>query len=135
MICNYCTKEAELVRGNVIYPHRTDLYNLNFWKCFPCNAHVGCHKPNKEHGHTGTEPYGLLANGRLRYYKMQAHKYFDPIWKDGPMTRKEAYTWLAIKLNIPLEDCHIGNFGLQRTKRVIEIIQSKQKEATKAYAT
>ena len=114
VICPYCNKEAELVTGDIIYPHRQDLYEKSFYLCEPCNAYVGCHN--------GTdEPLGRLANAELRQAKMWAHKFFDAIWKSGKMKRKQAYEWLADKLEIEIEDCHIGMFDIDMCKKVVEI--------------
>jgi len=121
--CNYCNQFADLVTGEIIYPHRKDLADRKFWKCNPCNAYVGCHKPNKIHGFKGNEPLGFLARKRLRYWKMEAHKLLDPIWRNKIMTRTETYQCLADKMGIPLEECHIGYFGLQRTKKAVEVLK------------
>ena len=68
---------------------------------------------------------GRLANKELRTLKMQAHKAFDPIWKDGYMTRKQAYKWLSDQLEIPEEYTHIGMFGVETCKIVARICKSK----------
>ena len=39
--CPYCGKDAALVTGDKIYPHRPDLYDRNFWLCTACDAYVG----------------------------------------------------------------------------------------------
>ena len=120
-ICLYCNNQAELVKGDLIYPHREDLYDLNFWMCKPCNAYVGCHKPNKRRKYTGIEPLGRLANAELREYKSKAHKAFDYLWKEGHMTRGEAYACLAQELGISEGDCHIGEMDIPMCKKVIEV--------------
>lgn len=71
--------------------------------CRPCNAYVGVHKNSRK-------SKGRLANGKLRKLKMEAHKYFDQIWKLEYMTRREAYKWLSEKLDLPREYTHIGMF-------------------------
>lgn len=113
--CQYCNESAKLVTGRVPYPHRKDLHNLYFWYC--ANGHepafVGCHKGTQE-------PLGILADAGLRKIKSAAHQAFDPIWKEGEFTRKQAYQWLADKLGIAVEDCHIGMFKAQTCMRVIE---------------
>ena len=114
MICSYCNNEAELVNGDVIYPHRPNLHHLRFWQCAPCDARVGCHE--------GTErPLGRLANAELRQAKMAAHAVFDPLWKGGPMTRNTAYGWLADQLGIPRTECHIGMFDVDRCRLVVAL--------------
>src|ERR1700684_383239 len=103
--CRYCEQPAQLVDGTVIYPHRPDLAAKRFWACLPCSAWVGCHP--------GTEkPLGRLANAQLRAAKMAAHGIFDPLWKGGPMRRREAYRWLAGELGMEPKRCHIGYMDL-----------------------
>lgn len=119
--CHYCGKEAELVTGKDIYPTRKDLWNKNFWRCLPCKAYVGCHAKNKKYNHSGKEPLGILANAALRHFKREAHAVFDKIWKEKKMSRKDAYKWLAHKLNIPKEECHIGYFDNKTILKAIKI--------------
>jgi hypothetical protein len=112
--CQYCSRPAQLLRGDVLYPRRPDLAQRRFWRCEPCDAHVGCHP--------GTEkPLGRLAKANLRELKQFAHGHFDPIWRSGGMGRAEAYRWLADKLGIPAERCHIGWFDERMCCRVIEV--------------
>ena len=120
-MCPYCDKQSQLVTGKKIYPHRPDLFHLNFWLCDPCNAYVGCHRRSKRHGHSGTEPLGRLANKELRHAKSNAHAAFDPIWKSGRRSRKQAYLWLAKQMNISVNNCHIGMFNIAQCRRVVEI--------------
>lgn len=111
-ICDYCGREAVLLTGREIYPHRPDLYEKKIWDCRPCKASVGCHP--------GTErPLGRLANAGLRKAKMKAHAAFDPIWKTREMRRSEAYSWLAGELRIPGSKCHIGMFDEAQCAEVV----------------
>lgn len=116
--CDYCGNPARLVNGSVIYPHRPDLKNLSFWLCEPCSAYVGCHKNSK----SKAAPLGRLANAELRKAKNRAHAAFDPLWKDGNMSRRRAYSWLAKQLGIKEKDCHIGMFDVDMCARVVEVI-------------
>lgn len=116
MKCPYCGQEAKRVTGRAIYPHRTDLFMKNFWRCAPCFAYVGCHP--------GTAvPYGRMANAELRKWKQAAHAAFDPIWKSGKMMRKEAYSWLAKQLDMSEDNTHIGMFDIENCKRVIAAVK------------
>lgn len=119
-ICPYCADNAELVTGAEIYPHRNDLNGLRFWRCAPCSAYVGCHKEGNGYG-DGTRPLGRLANADLRRAKTRAHAAFDPIWKTRRMSRRKAYSWLADKLEIPVQQMHIGEFDETLCLRVVEI--------------
>lgn len=123
--CPYCHNSAHLVTGQIIYPHRPDLWKYKFWLCAPCEAYVGCHKQGD-----GTRPLGRLANRELRDAKQAAHLAFDPLWRNkgkAALSRKEAYAWLAEQLDIDPKDCHIGKFDVARCKAVIAICQNKSK--------
>lgn len=111
--CDYCSKAAQLVTGDVIYPHRQDLYSLKFYLCNSCNAYVGCHK------NSDGAPLGRLANAELRKAKSAAHAAFDPIWKSGKMTRNKAYELLAKSLRLDKKHCHIGMFDIETCEEVI----------------
>jgi hypothetical protein len=111
--CPYCEKSARLVFGRDIYPNRPDLSMLAFWLCTPCSAWVGCHPGTKK-------PLGRLADAELRKAKIAAHAALDPLWKNGQMRRQEAYTWLAMRLGIPSEECHIGMFDLEMCRKAVQ---------------
>jgi len=125
--CVYCNEPAELVSGEEIYPHRPDLFTKKFWRCRPCNAYVGCHKPNIGYG-DGTRPLGRLANAELRAAKSAAHAAFDPVWQEGVVKRGSAYAWLAEKLGIQAKQCHIGEFDVDQCKRVVQIVKEHRHE-------
>lgn len=118
VICPYCNKQAKLVDGSAIYPHRHDLYAKKFWLCKPCGAYVGCHAANNGYGN-GSRPLGRLADAELRAAKLKAHAAFDPIWKTTGIARGKAYAWLAEELNINSKDCHIGMFDVAQCNAVI----------------
>lgn len=117
MKCQYCNKLAKLVNGDIIYPHRKDLYNLNFWLCEKCNAYCGCHKNT-------ITPLGTLANSSLRKLRSECHKEFDVLWKDYNMTRTDAYKWLSEQMCVDLELCHIAMFNEEQCKNLLTIIMN-----------
>ena len=109
-ICPYCNNPAKLVTGREIYPKRLDLYDKKFYACMPCGAYVGCHP--------GTErALGGLANKETREARGMAHQAFDPMWKSGKMSRREAYAWLKKALGAAGE-VHIGNMSVKECSRV-----------------
>lgn len=79
-----------------------------------CDSHVGLHP------HTDI-PLGTLANPEVRAARTRAHKAFDPLWREGAMTRSEAYSWLAAHLGIAKEDCHISWFDVDTCNAVTKI--------------
>ena len=122
--CPYCGRDAVLVNGLKVYPHRHDLAEQNFWICKPCDAYVGCHKPTRYNNFSKTEPLGRLANAQLRRAKSDAHKTFDQIWKTGCKTRTDAYVWLAAQLGICPDECHIGMFDVDMCNKVQAVCAS-----------
>lgn len=128
--CDYCGQSARLVRGRAIYPHRADLHRLKFWYCDNGHdaAYVGCHRQHKKFSPRGDTPLGRLADKELRAAKNQAHRYFDPLWKDlgAFLNRDHAYTWLAGCLGIPKAEAHIGMFDAATCQRVVDMCRDKQ---------
>lgn len=120
MICPYCNQPAKKITGAQLYRHRSDLAHKKFFRCDPCDAHVGCH-PGQ-----GYKPLGRMANPELRKAKQAAHAVFDPIWRSRVKSRSGAYQWLAQQLGIRWEDCHIGEFDVEMCHRVAQICVGAQ---------
>jgi len=116
--CPYCGKVAVMVTGKRLYPDREDLYRRKFLRCEPCDAHVGIDPITKY-------PLGFLADARTRRARMKAHKAFDPIWEKTPFTRTQAYRWLAEKLDMTADECHIARFDVETCKKVVEICERR----------
>lgn len=113
-ICPYCNVIAKLEDSAKVYGGRS--YGM-IWLCanFPeCDAYVGVHKGT-------SKPLGELANSKLRRARKASHKAFDSFWKGpGGLSRKKAYRALAKALGISVDNCHIGMFGIEDCKRVVE---------------
>lgn len=116
IICKKCNKKAELVTGKYIYPFNDKCKHKNYYVCRTCGDYVGCHKGT-------TKALGTLANKKLRKKRIQAHRAFDLLWKNSPITRKQAYIDLAKKLNISLSKCHIAAFNLETCNQVLELMK------------
>lgn len=130
MKCPYCGGKANLVPASTVYKSKKFRKGkLKLWVCenYPeCDSYVGCHP--------GTEiPLGRLANEKLRNLKMEAHKQFDPIWKSGLMSRKDAYKWLASMLDIDESECHIGMFNPDMCNKVIQICRRQDNPEIQEY--
>src|SRR5690349_21187875 len=115
--CPYCNADAELVSGDVIYPRWPHFHLQRFWLCRPCWAYVGCHKG-------GNKPLGRLANAELRALKQEVHAVFDPLWRSGRKSRRQAYKELAEALGIDRDQCHVGFFDVDTCRRAIEVLKS-----------
>jgi hypothetical protein len=144
-ICPYCGRPSKLVTGAAIYtPCPPDLLARYFWRCDPCDAHVGCHRANNGMRQTfndGKVPLGRLANPELRMWKGNAHAVFDGYWQrrlDAEIRsrgghapkgikqrhRTEAYKRLAQDLKIEQDQCHIGMFDVDMCKRVVRVVRA-----------
>lgn len=125
VVCDYCQRPAELVTGEVTYPHRKDLARRLFWHCAPCQAWVSCHLPAGTPGQRGrgdgTLPMGRLAKADLRQWRTSFHAVFDPIWKTGTMTRDAAYAVIAKEMGIDESKCNSSLFSLEQCQDATRI--------------
>lgn len=123
-VCPYCFQPSTYINSESIYGTNYGMV----YSCTPCQAWVGVHG--------GTDKaLGRLANAQLRELKMQAHRWFDPIAKQGLINninpsfiagvspRAKAYQWLSQQMNIQMEFCHIGMFNEEECLEVIRICQ------------
>jgi hypothetical protein len=94
--CCTCNKEvtARLTTGEEIYPHRTDLHNLPFWKCDCCGNYVGCHHKTKDR----TKPLGVIPSAEVKNARLHLHELIDPLWNKGLFNRKELYKEISTRL-------------------------------------
>lgn len=115
-ICPYCHKAAVKVGGNIVYPHRPDLFDRTMWFCRDCDAWVGCHRNT-------SIPLGRLANAELRVLKMAVHSCFDTLWQGGWMSRHDAYAWLSKVMNKPRRETHIGMFNEDECREAINHVR------------
>jgi len=116
-ICPYCKAPTVFVDSIEVYQKSYGMIYL----CRPCGAWCGIHKDSK------AKSLGRLANAELREWKKKAHDAFDPIWKSNYKSRHEAYEWLSNQLRIPREYTHIGYFGVDTCKIVVELFKNELK--------
>lgn len=110
--CPYCSSEAKLIDSSEVY---SKSYGF-MWICWKCDARTGCHASSSTH-----KPLGTLAKPELRKLRQQAHDVFDPLWKNKTFSRNSAYKWLAGRMNITKEKCHISMMSEAQCKQVIEL--------------
>lgn len=118
--CGECGKPARMVGGDVIYPHRHDLAGKRFYRC-ECGAYVGTHPDT-------CEPLGTPASTTTRKCRSDAHAHFDALYKEagrrkpeGGSPRKRGYRWLAERMEMTEDECHIGMMNAAQARRVVEI--------------
>lgn len=124
--CPYCNRPTKYVDSAVVYSRS---YGKIYY-CSDCQAWVGVHKGTNK-------ALGRLANAELREWKIEAHKYFDPLWQkkmqqglSKTQARRRAYKWLAGLMGIPASETHIGMFDVDQCKRVVEICKRYYHEPT-----
>jgi len=116
--CRYCGNDVILTSNAEIYGK--EYGNGKCYLCRSCRAYVGVH--------TGTViPLGTLADKNLRNLRNNAHMLFDKLWKGQTrkMTRYDAYRWLSNKMNIKIEETHIGWFDEEQCKKIINLLGDK----------
>ena len=103
--CPYCGGKVQLKSADGIYKENSKGIMLYVCSNYPeCDAYVRTH--------AGTSiPAGIMANRTLRKLRIAAHKNFDIICKNGIMSKRDLYLWLANLLNIPLSQAHISFLG------------------------
>ena len=103
--CPYCGKSAVLRKASYVYKEMAAEEYVYVCSNYPgCNSYVGVHSGS-------IEPKGTLANGDLRNKRIHAHKLFDKIWKQGIMSRANAYHWMRDRFGLSDEQAHIGKFN------------------------
>jgi len=62
----------------------------------------------------------------LRQARNEAHKAFDPLWKNKLAFRRrcDAYSWLAMKMGLRKKETHIAKFDLEQCKEVVRLCRS-----------
>lgn len=117
--CVCCKKkvDARLTTGAEIYPHRSDLAALPFWKCDTCSNYVGCHHKTKNR----TAPLGNIPTAALRDARQHIHAILDPLWKSGRFSRKEVYKKISARTGREYHTAHIRS--LEEAREVYKIIK------------
>ena len=103
--CPYCGRNAVLRKADYVYKGK--IFDQYLYVCsgYPeCDSYVGVHN--------GTLlPKGTLANGDLRHKRILTHRLFDAIWKNGILSRKDAYRWMQDIFSLSSSEAHIGYFS------------------------
>lgn len=71
----------------------------------------------------------MSADNSCTIARALAHAAFDPIWRDGPMNRTDAYAWLARVLGMRRDDCHIARLDAATCARVVAAVDDWQRGA------
>ena len=119
--CSGCESDvaARLTDGKEIYPHRSDLYSLPFWKCDTCKNYVGCHHKTND----PTKPLGCIPTKELMNARKHIHSILDPIWKNGVVKRGSLYQRISEIVGWKYHTANIRNIDEARKvyKAIIQI--------------
>ena len=118
--------EARLTDGKEIYPHRSDLFDLPFWRCDTCGNFVGCHHKTEDR----TRPLGCIPTPEIKNARKEIHRILDPMWKNGKMSRSNLYKRLSDKLGWRYHTANIRNIEEART--VYRLINAINNELVRA---
>ncbi len=67
-----------------------------------------------------------MKNKELGKLKIKAHAYFDLLWKQGLMTRKQVYSNLVTWMDLTTQhNAHIKQFNQEQCERLINICKEK----------
>lgn len=108
MICPYCNQPATYAPNEEYYGRRYGRSYMCYF-CKPCDAYVGTHNNTEV-------PLGTMANKELRQLRRKAHHFFDKLWKNGKMSRSEAYEKLARTFK---KETHIGESDIETCNLII----------------
>lgn len=114
--CCNCNKDvdAQLVDGSIVYPYRSDLYKLKFYRCPFCHNFVGTHKDTEK-------PLGCIASSELKTWRIKVHNRLDYLWKKNICKRKEVYKQLSEHFGY---DYHNGNTkSIEECQQALEVIE------------
>lgn len=120
--CPICGSNVEIVSNDVIYGRKYGEWPWAY-RCseVACDSYVGMHPFT-------AIPLGTLANKATRAARKKAKAVFAVMWESKRMTRKEAYAWLAKRLEIEnVNHCHIGWFDAVMCERVFDICMSERR--------
>ena len=89
---------------------RKDHFGIRYL-CVPgCRGAHGAHPDGK--------PLGIPATASVRRARSNAHETFDRVWRDGPLTRTQAYAWMERVLELGRGEGHISMFDAGMCRRL-----------------
>ena len=109
--CPACGSRAYLRPASVVYGDKAPDPDAKYYVCgrYPaCDCYVAAHRKTML-------PMGTLADKALRKKRHDAHVALDSLWKNGVMSRKEAYRLLQLSMGLPAEEAHIAKFSAVRS--------------------
>jgi hypothetical protein len=56
--------------------------------------------------------------------RRRVHEAFDEIWISHRISRKQAYRWLAERMNLRRCDCHVRFFNIKQCYEALQIVRT-----------
>jgi hypothetical protein len=133
-VCPHCRGAVAFVNNSAVYGREFGAWPwMYLCQAQPCRAYVGTHPETNL-------PLGTLATAEIRTARKDAKDQFNRLLQSGSMSRTEAYSWLAAKMNIPTAACHFGWFDVAQCKEAARVLALEKLPhvrtpvATKAFA-
>jgi len=88
---------------------------------YGCSNYPKCHGAHSAH-EDGT-PMGIPADQATRTKRRETHNAFDSLRVELVWSRGYSYRWLAKRMNLSKEQCHIGCFSMAQCEQAIAICE------------
>lgn len=112
-------KPARCLEDNGEFKERvTDFDGKILRECKTCTVRQWCDRNGNA--------LGTPANAFLRRARIQAHAWFDDLWRKHGMRRKEAYAWLKAAMGSD-KPVHMAEMTTEQCMRVTQLVREKLK--------
>ena len=109
VICPNCNQLAPWVENKAKYGRNYGKSCMCYF-CEPCGTYIGCHNNTRK-------PLGTMADKETQLARMEAHASFDPLWKEGSLSRGQAYKTLATIMG--RKNVHIGESDISTCRLIV----------------
>lgn len=116
VICPLCGGPMKL-RGTEKHTYRDGRPHL-FYSCllWPiCESTIG--------SDTRGNPQGVPGDKETKQLRIECHQVFDSWWKNGSMTRKEAYLELQAVMEMLEAEAHFGSFNAEQCREFLRRVE------------
>ena len=115
VICPFCKRPAQYVKVADVNGHDIEHGDRYMWICHDCSASVLTHLDSDK-------PLGTMAKPRVRNKRRKVHAHLDILWKTFKWDRDMCYSWLAVRLGIPKEQCHVAQFDEDMCDNALRVL-------------
>lgn len=86
--------KARLTTGAEVYPNRTELVAIPFWRCDGCNNFINCYPKSQ----TNAKPLKAIPTAQMRQLRRRVQLAIDLLCKTGKYTRQEVFDLISAQL-------------------------------------